>query len=93
MPNAHDELAVFLHLVDKLHWRHAAVKGFAELLGGGVQGASKTVPLERTMCTRRQMGGLDRQMGDARLVPTMVRRPDVRLEIRSLPARAHTMVL
>lgn len=44
--NAHDQLAIFLHLVDKLHGQHAAVKCLAELLGSCIQSTSKTVPLE-----------------------------------------------
>lgn len=43
--DAHDKLAVLLHLVDKLHGQHAAVEGLAELLGGGIQGTSKAVTL------------------------------------------------
>lgn len=43
--DAHNEFAVFLHFVDKLHRQHAAVERLAELLSSCVQGASKTVPL------------------------------------------------
>ena len=46
MSDAHDQLPVFLHLVDKIHGQHAAVKRLAELLCGSIQSTSKTVPLE-----------------------------------------------
>lgn len=44
--DAHDQLPVLLHLVDKLHGQHAAVKRLAELLRSCIQSASKTVTLE-----------------------------------------------
>lgn len=46
MADAHDQLAVLFHLVDKLHGQHAAVERFAELLRGCIQSSSKTIPLE-----------------------------------------------
>lgn len=46
MANAHYQLAILLHLVDKLHRQHAAVKCLAELLRSCVQCAPKTVPLK-----------------------------------------------
>lgn len=48
MADAHYQLAILLHLVDKLHGQHATVKCFAELLCCCIQSASKTVPLEFT---------------------------------------------
>lgn len=52
MSDAHNELAVFLHFIDKLHWQHAAVKRLAELLSSCVQGTSKTITLEKTQSHR-----------------------------------------
>lgn len=46
MADAHYQLAILLHLVDKLHGQHATVECLAELLRSCVQSASKTVPLE-----------------------------------------------
>ena len=46
MSDAHDELAVLLHLVDELHGQHAAVERLAELLGRRVQGPPETIALE-----------------------------------------------
>lgn len=43
--DAHNEFAVFLHFVDKLHRQHATVERLTELLSSCVQGTSKTVPL------------------------------------------------
>lgn len=43
--DAHDQLPILLHLVDKLHWQHATVKRLAELFRRCVQSSSKTVPL------------------------------------------------
>ena len=43
--DAHDELAVLLHLVDELHGQHAAVERLAELLGRCVQGPPESIAL------------------------------------------------
>lgn len=44
--NAHDQVAVLLHLVDELHGQHAAVERLAELLCCSVQSASEAVALK-----------------------------------------------
>lgn len=46
--NAHDQLAILLHLVHKFHGQHATIKCFAELLCCSIQSASKTVTLKKT---------------------------------------------
>jgi hypothetical protein len=43
--NAHDELTLFAHCVDKLHGNHASVVAFAELLGSTIQSTTKTITL------------------------------------------------
>lgn len=45
VPNAHDQFAIFFHLVDKLHGQHAAVKSLAELLRSSIQSPTKPVTL------------------------------------------------
>lgn len=45
MADTHNQLAILLHLVDKLHGDHAAVKCLAELLCSRIQSTSETVPL------------------------------------------------
>lgn len=45
MSNAHDQLAILLHLIDKLHRQHAAVKCLTELLCCSIQSTSKAVTL------------------------------------------------
>ena len=101
MPNAHDQLSILFHLVDKLHWQHATVKCFAKLLGCSIQSTTKAVTLRKNniYITDVKMGfthdGLLLSVNAVNefLFLTMVRRPDVRLEMRSLPARAQTIVL
>lgn len=44
--NAHDQLSILLHLVDKLHGQHAAIKCLAELLCSCIQSTPKAVPLQ-----------------------------------------------
>ena len=43
--NAHNQLPILLHLVDKLHGQHAAVKCLAELLCCSIQSTSKAITL------------------------------------------------
>lgn len=46
MANAHDELTLFAHRVDKLHGNHASIVAFAELLGSTVQSTTETITLK-----------------------------------------------
>ena len=45
MADAHDELTLLAHGIDKLHGDHVAVVGLGELLGGAVKSSSKAVTL------------------------------------------------
>lgn len=110
--DAHDQHAILLHLVDKLHGQHATVKRLAEHLCSCIQSTSKPVPLEwmdqsyfstETIVLDTQKWAVKTRWCFMvcwicvsvcmRAVLTMVSRPEVRHEMRSLPARVQTMVL
>lgn len=85
MADAGNELAKSSLLVDEQHRAEALVEAIGEGLCSTVQRTTEAVTLESII----EFGTILSRMREL----TIVSRPDTREEMRSLPARAQTMVL
>lgn len=96
--DSHNELTFFPHRIDEIHGNQTRIVGFGKLSRSTVQSTAESVTLlQKLHCViiifpdPEFQKGRKKKKGNERL--TIVNNPETKLETRSFPALAQTIVL